>query len=116
MRFLKFYLMWAASSWFGLLHAHKYCPVWDEALGKLLDKHEEDARVGVFTMNLGGVQVWTSNAFYGYGNIWEGGVDKRRPSLRNMYRLWLIQEKHRQYREQKERKNYERRMREISNG
>lgn len=116
MKLLKFLLMWSGSSWFGLLHAHKYCPVWNAALTKLIDQHGEDAKVGKFTTDLGSVTVWTSNAFYAYGNIYEDGIEKRRPSLWNMYRLWLIQEEDRQYKEQKERKNYERRMREISNG
>ena len=116
MKFLKFYLMWAASSWFGLLHAHKYCPVWDAALSKLIDQHGEDAKVGKYTTKIGGVTVWTSNSFYGYGNIYEDGIEERRPSIMNMYRLWLIQEEERQYREQKERNKYDLRMREISNG
>lgn len=118
MKLLKFLLMWAGSSWFGLLHEYKYCPVWDEVLGRLLDKHSAEAKVGRHTTTLGGVEVWTSNAFYAYGYLWEGLKDsnRRRPSLFNMYRLWLIQDADRVNEACKAKEEYARRMREVANG
>ncbi len=34
MSLLEFYLMWAASTWFGTLYQERYCPEWDKALGR----------------------------------------------------------------------------------
>lgn len=118
MKFLKFYLMWAGSSWFGLLHGYKYCPIWNEVLGRLLDKHSAEAEVDSYTVTLGDVEVWVSNAFYGYGYLWDGLKEdnRRRPSLLNMYRLWLIQDSDRALKARKAKEEYARKMREVANG
>jgi len=116
MSFLKFYLMWAASTWFGLFHQERYCPEWDKALGALLDKYADSALVGLYTTNINGVEIWTDNAFYSYGHIYQDGIKRRRPSLWNMYRLWLVIEAAGRDRARREREEYLRKMREVANG
>ena len=115
MSFFKFYLMWAASTWFGLLHQERYCPEWDKALGALLDKYSDRVLVGEHTTTINEVEVWTSNAFYSYGHIWEFPLQKRRPGLWNMYRLWLAVDAKQKELARREREEYVRKMRELAN-
>nr|DAL62108.1 MAG TPA_asm: hypothetical protein [Caudoviricetes sp.] len=116
MSFLNFYLMWASSTFFGLFHQERYCPEWDKALGSLLDKYSDRALVGRHTTTINGIEIWTANAFYSYGHIYQDGIEKRRPSLWNMYRLWLVVEAAGKDLARREREEYLRKMREVANG
>ena len=82
----SFYWRWATSTLFGALYLKNYCPEWDAALNRLIDKHWESIDVGPHTATLGDAQVWISNAFYSYGTQY-GGAAKFRPSVRTMRRL-----------------------------
>lgn len=82
----NFYWRWATSTLFGTLYLKKYCPAWDAALNRLIDKHWEAIEVGAHTAKLGDAQVWISNAFYAYGTQY-GGAAELRPSVRTMRRL-----------------------------
>lgn len=82
----NFYVNWATSTLFGLLHSKKFCPDWDAALNRLLDKHWSDVKVGECTATLGNVDVWIENAYYCYGHQWNG-LAETRPSVRTMCRL-----------------------------
>ncbi|MHA6128893.1 hypothetical protein ACX3YD_22360 [Pseudomonas fluorescens group sp. PF-1] len=81
-----FYVNWATSTLFGLLHNKKFCPEWDAALNRLLDKHWHDVKVEECVVKLGNVEVWIENAFYCYGHQWNG-LTEFRPSLKTMCRL-----------------------------
>ena len=116
MSYLGFLARWAATTWFGILHQEKYCPEWDKALGRLLDKHGADAHVGAHTTTLGSYEVWTSNAFYAYGHVYGSDLPKRRPGLWNMYRLhWYAEAKRAEYKAKK-RREYAAEMENIGNG
>lgn len=82
----NFYWRWAASTFFGSLYQKKFCPEWDAALNRLIDKHWRDVQVGEHTATLGNVDVWIGNAFYAYGHQWSG-LAEFRPSLRTMRRM-----------------------------
>jgi len=83
-----FYIRWAASTFFGTLYQEKYCPEWDDAVNRLIDKHWSDAKLDDYTVTLGGVEIWISNAFYSYGYHWRMHADPQfRPSVRIMGRL-----------------------------
>lgn len=82
----NFYWRWATSTWFGSLYQQEFCPAWDAALNRLIDKHWRDAVVDSHCAEFGGVRVWISNSFYSYGHQW-GGLAEHRPSLRTMRRL-----------------------------
>lgn len=116
MSFIKFYLMWASSTWFGLMYQKPYCKEWDAALGALLEKHWDHITADKYTATLGSVEVWASNAFYSYGHIWLSPLPSRRPGFWNMYRLWLaVDSKQKEY-ARREREEYARKMREVANG
>lgn len=114
-KLLEFYIMWASSTLFGLFHQERYCPEWDRALGALLDKYADSAIVSPHTTTINGVEIWTDNAFYSYGHIWVNDIDERRPSLYNMYRLWMIGESHRKKQDERKRGEYMRKMQELIN-
>lgn len=116
MKLLKFLLMWAESTWFGLLNLHRYCPEWDKALGSLLDKHGKQIQIGKYTASLNGVEVWIGNPLYSFGHIHESGIKERRPSLWNMYRLWLAVETYQEGATKLAHEEYLRKMREFTNG
>jgi hypothetical protein len=106
MSFFWFYLMWAGSTWFGLMYHEKYCRDWDKALGVLLDMYAESIKVDKYTSQLGHVEVWTSNAFYSYGHAWRADIPCRRPGIWNMYRLWFFTRAKRRELIQREHENY----------
>ncbi|MBX9404805.1 hypothetical protein K5E40_03830 [Pseudomonas baetica] len=82
----SFYWRWATSTLLGTHYLRKYCPKWDAALNRLIDKHWESVEVGEHTAKLGEAHVWISNAFYSYGTQFMG-VAEFRPSVRTMRRL-----------------------------
>lgn len=114
--FLVFLCKWVCSTWLGTLYQERYCPEWDAALGALLTKHGEKIEVGRHTSSINGVTIWTANAFYAYGHIYNGGASCCRPGLWNMYRLWWLTQAASQPRKQQEREAYSRKMREVANG
>jgi len=116
MKLLKFLLIWAESSWFGSLYAQKYCPLWNAALSNLINKHGNEAKFDRYTTTLGGVLIWTGSPFYSYGHILAFGIEARRPSLFNMYRLWLIHDSGKARRDRAAKDQYALKMREIANG
>lgn len=81
-----FYWRWAASTFIGTIYQKKYCPTWDAALNRLIDKYWAEIEVGDYTATLGGTQVWIGNAFYAYGYQY-GAPFEMRPSLHTMRRL-----------------------------
>ena len=83
---MSFYWRWAVSTFCGLLYLKKYCPEWDAALNRIIDKHWESIEVGAHTAKLGSAEVWISNAFYSYGTQYQGSAEYR-PSVRTMRRL-----------------------------
>lgn len=88
---IGFYINWAASTWFGLLHAHKYNRSWDAALNRLLDNKYQDARLCDTgrTLMIGGIEVWVENRFYAFGYLYSEPSERHfRPSLKTMARLW----------------------------
>jgi len=90
---ISFYINWASSTLFGLLHGNKFNPSWNAALNRLIDNHHLDARVGDggFTVDLGGHEVWIENRFYAFGYSYTSERDRQfRPSVKTMCRLWLL--------------------------
>jgi hypothetical protein len=85
----KFAVAWCLSTWFGLIRLYKYSADWDKELNRLLDNHWQTARTELHTVMLGDQEVWTSNAFYAYGNKYgfPGGKGMYRPSIKTMWRL-----------------------------
>ena len=92
----KYYVEWARSTWFGVLHQAKYCPVWDRKLNKLLDKYSKEAVGDHYTVQLGEVDVWWENRFYAYGFLRKGDgwavYANARPSVKTMIRLAKLQD------------------------
>jgi hypothetical protein len=86
---VNFYLRWAGSTMLGTHYLKKFCPLWDAALNRLIDKHWRDVKVDGHVATLGDTTVWVSNAFYAYGYCWNryGGHNEFRPSLQTMRRL-----------------------------
>lgn len=88
---ISFYVRWASSTVFGLLHQQKFCPHWDRALSALIDRHWRDASLEHdAVLQLGGQDIWVANPFYSYGHAYSGGLPYRRPSLRTMHALDCI--------------------------
>lgn len=85
----NFYMRWASSTWLGTHYLKQFCPLWDAALNRLIDKHWQDVKVDTHYATLGETKVWIENAFYSYGGCYEGlgGNGEFRPSLRTMRRL-----------------------------
>jgi hypothetical protein len=89
----KFAVAWCLSTWFGLIRLYKYNADWDKELNRLLDNHWQTARTELHTVMLSDLEVWTANAFYGYGNNYGRLGDRRwgkgmyRPSIKTMWRL-----------------------------
>lgn len=86
----NFYVRWACSTWFGLLHQQKYCHYWDQELNLLIDHHWQDAvMTSRCTIEFGETSVWIGNAFYAYGNEYgcAGARIDVRPSIKTMKRL-----------------------------
>lgn len=92
----KYYVEWAWSTCFGVLHQQKYCSVWDEKLNELLDKYSEEAVWDGYAVYLGDARVWWYNRFYSYGflqkvrNTYQ--AHKTRPSVKTMIRLAKFQD------------------------
>ncbi|UBT78790.1 hypothetical protein LCH33_002154 [Pseudomonas amygdali] len=83
----NFYARWAMNTWFGLLYQYRFCPIWDAALNRLIDKHWKSVVVGEHTANLGGVDIWISNRYYAFGHEFASFQSARRPSVWTMRRL-----------------------------
>lgn len=88
------YWKYLTSTWFGLIRLHKYNDEWDKELNELIDKHWDDpeTRLHPCTLFIGGKEVWTANAYYGYGHPWRGierkyGENVCRPKASTMRRL-----------------------------
>ncbi|WP_147477650.1 hypothetical protein [Pseudomonas coronafaciens] len=82
----SFYIRWAMSTWFGLIRMHKYCPEWDAALNRLIDKHWQTVSIEGCTARFGEVEVWIANRYYAFGHEWGSGQHFR-PSVHTMRRL-----------------------------
>lgn len=89
----KFAASWCLSTWFGLIRLYKYNADWDKELNELLDQRWGIASLGFHTVLFGDREVWTANAFYGYGNDYgrsgghKWGKGMYRPSIKTMWRL-----------------------------
>jgi len=89
----KFAVSWCLSTWFGLIRLYKYSDDWDKELNELIDQRWGIANLGFHTVMFGDREIWTANAFYGYGNdygqrgnrAWGKGM--YRPSIKTMWRL-----------------------------
>ncbi|KIQ60196.1 hypothetical protein RL74_06805 [Pseudomonas fluorescens] len=99
----NFYWRWAVSTCFGMGYLKEYCPEWDAALNRLIDRHWESVQVGAHTAQLGKVRVWIENAFYAYGTEYGAGAEFR-PSVRTMRRLDSLV-RHMQDREEDKKRN-----------
>lgn len=90
----KYYLEWAWDTWFGIIQLKKYCPLWDAKLNELLDKYEDGAEVGKYTIRLGEIEVWIANRFIHYGSAYGvPNIPQKRPSMKTMFRLAKLQDK-----------------------
>ncbi len=104
-----YYIEWASSTFFGLFHQHKYCPLWDAKLNQLLDEHGKTAKLGDHTIQLGNANVWIANRFYSYGHSWANReLREHRPSVRTMIRLAKLEDIYQIYKKQKREDAYKR--------
>ena len=90
---IGFYINWAVSTCFGLLHANKFNQSWDDAVNRLLDNKYHDAKIchTGCTLMIGGIEIWIENRFYSFGHLWGVTSDREfRPSLKTMARLWFF--------------------------
>lgn len=90
---IGFYIRWATSTWFGLLHAHKFNRSWDAALNRLLDSKYQDAKLcrSGCTLIIGGLEIWVENRFYAFGYLYSESSERQfRQSLKTMARLWFF--------------------------
>ena len=65
-------------------------PYWDAKLNEMLDnpKFESVRFGGFYTVKLHGVEIWTSNFPYSYGNLYsKSGKEDALPYRRTRYRL-----------------------------
>lgn len=88
-----FYIEWALSTLFGLLHARKYNSSWDDSLSRLIDSHADSAIISPSscTVTLGRVEVWIENRFYAFGHLYGQGHEREfRPSIKTMAKLWNL--------------------------
>lgn len=118
MKKLLYYMEWAWSTWLGSLHQKKYCPLWDKKLNYLLDRYENTATLDKYFVNLGGNRVWVANRFFSYGDIWHSSYIGniylyRRPSVKTMVRLAILQDYLIKQREELTKENYRKALEEI---
>lgn len=90
---LGYYLEWAWDTLFGAFHQDEYCPLWDDKLNELLDKYEDTATSTKCCITLGNTEVWVGSRFHRYGRVWSvKGIPTRRPSIKTMVRLAILQD------------------------
>lgn len=85
-----FYIKWAGSTIFGLMHQEKYSGAWDRTLKALIKLHGDTATLDGHTLRLGDHEIWIANEYYSYGHLYDWNSDvecRHRPSVRTMGKL-----------------------------